>query len=292
MLGLKEINSGTFSNNKVIVTSINALLTKCHVKKVLYPLEGRNWEKKIVKLMSKSNIYSIGYLHCALTPRHLSLTRTGFYREDEVPSVIVANSEMSSQIFKKIFPDAIIRNGFFLRGSTRVVNPIQIDPNAFLFALTGNVEESSEILNCLADSEIQENYKVIIRLNPNTSSYPYLSGLAKNLRFNLYNGNEDYLPRICFFRSSSVALEYLRFNVLPVYVCINEIITNNVFELDGKYQFNSLVLLRDKDFKVYLSEKIKSIIGGYSGGILNGAEISNYYLRGYQSSESFSGLLD
>lgn len=290
ILGLKEINSGTFVNNKIIVTSINAFLIKSHTKKVLYPLEGRNWEKNIVQLMNKSNFHSIGYLHCALTPRHLSLTQAGFYKEYHLPSVMVANSEMSSKIFNQIFPNTIIRDGFFLRGFKSSLNLIQKDPNTLLFALTGNIEETSEILNWLAVSEIQENYKVIIRLNPNTSSYAYLSGLAKKLRFNLYTGKEDFLPGVCFFRSSSVALEYLRLNVSPVYVSINEVITNNVFDLDNIYKFTTLKINKSKSNQML--EYFKNIVDDNLGVEKNETKISDYYLNQTYNPLSLVQLLE
>ena len=292
ILGLKEINSGIFSNNKIIVTSIRSWLANNQTKKILYPMEGRNWEKNIVETMKAKGIYSIGYLHCALTPRHLSLTQTGFYRLHDIPSVIIANSEMSAKLLSQTFPKALVREGFFLRGSANDRKDILQDSNTLLFALTGSIEESSEILNCLAESRIQTIYKVIIRLNPNTSSYAYLAAFAEKFKFNLYTGNETSLPSICFFRSSSVALDYLKFNVLPVYISTNEVVTNNVFELDNKYKFNSLVFTGGNGKAGDIAANIKKIVDDKLDCSLNGAEISNYYLSNYQSFDSFAGLLD
>lgn len=276
ILGLKEFNSGVFSNNKIIVASIHCWLANNHTKKILYPMEGRNWEKSIVETMNAKGIYSIGYLHCALTPRHFSLTKTGFYRQHEIPSVIVANSEMSAKLLTQTFPKVLVRKGFFLRGSKSDGKNVKQDSNTLLFALTGNIADSCEILNRLVASEIQTIYKVIIRLNPNTCTYNYLEKYAEKRQFTLHTGKEDFLPSICFFRSSSVALDYLKLNVLPVYISINEVITNNVFELDNKYQFKTLEIGRAASNQ--LAENIKKIMDDGLNAQFNGVKMSDYYL--------------
>ena len=278
ILGLKEINSGVFISNKIVVVSIQAWLTNNQTKKILYPMEGRNWEKNIVETMNAQGVYSIGYLHCALTPRHLSVNQTGFYKQHNIPSVIIAPSEMSAKLLRQAFPKSLVRKGFFLRGSRSDSKNVKQDPNTLLFALTGNIEESCEILNCLVASEIRTTYKVIIRLNPNTSSYGYLVEYAEKRHFTLYTDKESFLPNICFFRSSSVALDYLKLKVLPVYISMSEVISSNVFELDNKYKFPSVKLADG------YSNTVDTIIAQSVSRIWeHGSEVSQYYLdQSYQ----------
>jgi hypothetical protein len=273
ILGLKEFNSSVFSNNMIILASIRSWLVNNQTKKILYPMEGRNWEKNIIETMNAKSIYSIGYIHCALTPRHFSLTQKGFYRQHDIPSVIVSNSVMSEKLLSETFPEALVRKGFFLRGSKSFNKNVRQDSNTLLFALTGNIKESCEILSRLAEAEIQKTYKVIIRLNPNTSSFRYLIEYAEKHQFTLYTGKENFLPRICFFRSSSVGLDYLKLNVIPVYLDINEVVSNNIFELDNKYTFSS----------VKLADSIRSAINAIieNQALLvgqDGFKASQYYL--------------
>ena len=285
-LGLKEINVDAFCNNKIIVKSIDAWLNNNKTKKILYPMEGRNWEKNIVEVMNNRKIYSIGYIHCALTPRHLSLTQAGFYKPQEVPSVVVAPGEMITQLMHKIFPNTIVRKGYFLRGSKDDASNLKkINPNTLQFALTGNIAESTKIIDCLAASGIQKNYQIIIRLNPNTLSYGYLDKYVKKLGLKLYSVDDEFLPSICFFRSSSVALDYLKLNVMPVYLNLDEIVSNNVFDLDGKYEFMEL------DVNELIGDNIETIVR-FNSEVTKGAEISKYYLQNITPNDTFSGLLE
>jgi hypothetical protein len=294
ILSLKEINSGSFNGNKVITKSIEAWLEDTKINKFLYPMEGRNWEKNIVKGMSKSKVKSIGYLHCALTPRHFSLNQTGFYQEESIPDIIIAPSEMCAKILNSTFPKVTVRNGFFLRGSrgSGGNEGIKHGTDTLLFALTGNIEESGQILSHLFESKVQECYKIVIRLNPNTSSYMYLQELVERYKFILYREQKDYLPSVCFFRSSSVALDYLRLGVLPVYINLGEIVSNNVFELDNKYQFESVDFSKDKEMSIDLSQNIKKIVDIKSKSVLNGAEMSDYYLNQSYNSRMLVQLLN
>jgi len=294
ILGLKDINSGAFNRDKVIVKSIEAWLENNMTSKFLYPMEGRGWEKNIVKVMNKKAVNSIGYLHCALTPRHLSLNQTGFYQEENIPAVIIAPSKMSANILNKTFPKVAVRNGFFLRGSKKkdINESIEQSPNTLLFALTGNIEESTQILNYLFESKIQKLYKIVIRLNPNTSTYLYLKGLVERYNFILYVRQNDSLPNACFFRSSSVALDYLRLGVLPIYISLGEIVSNNVFELDNKYQFERVEFLKNKETGISLSKSIEKIMDIKPKSVLNGAEMSDYYLNQSYNSSMLVQLLN
>jgi hypothetical protein len=285
-LGLKEINVGAFCNNKIIVKSINSWLKNNKTRKILYPMEGRNWEKNIVEVMNDRKIYSIGYIHCALTPRHLSLTQAGFYKPQEVPSLVVAPGEMITQLMHEVFPNKIIRSGYFLRGSKDDASNLKkINLNTLQFALTGNIAESTKIIDCIAASNIQQKYQVTIRLNPNTVSYGQLSKYVKKLGLKLYSADDEFLPSICFFRSSSVALDYLKLNVMPVYLNLDEIISNNVFDLDVKYEFRTL------NVNELIGEQVDTIVNN-RGELIRGVEISKYYLQNFTANDAFSNLLD
>lgn len=270
--GLKEINGGAAFGNKVIIESLASHFESSEVKKLLFPMEGRNWEKNITAELNVKKLHSIGYLHCALTPRHSSLIIPSFYKKEEQPCTIVVPGEMAFNIIRKCFPEVTIRKGFFLRGGSETLNSGSVDRDMLLFALTGNINESEEVMRCIASSDLHEKYKVVVRLNPNTSSYNHLCKFAGALGINIFSADNDEIPRLCFFRSSSVALDYLKSDVFPIYLSLGEIISNNIFELDNKYQFESIRL--DKQFK----ENIESLLKRLENHQINGREASNYYL--------------
>lgn len=273
LLGLKEINSGVITQNNLIATSINAWLKNSKTNKILYPMEGRSWEKSIVKCINERSVQSVGYIHCMLTPRHLSLVMHGFYSPKEIPSIIVAPSQMIARLVRVTFPNAIVRKGYFLRGNKKE-SLSKKSADALLFALTGNVEESKRIMDCIAKSDIQKSHLVVIRLNPNTSSYLHLKSYAETLELDLYSADQQFSPSVCFFRSSSVALDYLKLNITPVYLTLNEVISGNVFDLDDKLE--SMTLNVSSSFKVNLDSILSKI--KLSPQLDCGEKISDYYL--------------
>lgn len=286
IFGLKDINSGSFNNNKVIVKSIKAWIDNNKVSKLLFPMEGRNWEKNIVESTQSKSIRAIGYLHCALTPKHLSLVHAGFYKKQGIPSMAIAPSQMSANILRKTFPSTEVKQGWFLRGSKNSNKQLGKNNNTLLFALTGNIEESCAVIDWIAESPIKASYRIIIRLNPNTSTYTFLAKYVEKHQLKLYTGAEDFLPQVCFFRSSSVALDYLKLDVLPVYISINEIVSNNTFELDNKYHFKQVPISHA------LSDSLAELEDYLQGGFNGGSQASGYYLNQAYSSKELTGLLD
>jgi len=74
---------------------------------------------------------------------------------------------------------------------------------------------------------------------------------------------------ICLFRTSSTAIEYLKMRVNPIYISLNSTFSNNTFDLDNTYNFDSLGI---DDFDVFVPTKV-----AYRKNKC--VEISNYYLR-------------
>lgn len=283
--GLKEINGGVAFGNKVIIESLASHIETSEVKKLLFPMEGRNWEKNITAELNVKKIDSIGYLHCALTPRHLSLINPLFYKKEEQPCTIVVPGEMAFNIIHKCFPATTVRQGFFLRGDSETLNSGSTDRGMLLFALTGNIDESEQVMRYVASSNLQEKYKVVVRLNPNTSSYNHLCKFAKALGINTFSAEIDEVPKLCFFRSSSVALDYLKSDVVPVYLSIGEIVSNNIFELDNKYQFESIRVGNQ------LNEDVESLLSRLKPYQINGREAANYYLDQRVDLNQLAGLI-
>lgn len=286
LLSLKEINSGSFNSNLIICASICGFLTQSKTTKLIYPMEGRSWEKRVVSFSNLAGIRTIGYVHCALTPRHFSLIHQGFYDSSNSPSVIVAPSEMSAQILKKVFSESMVRKGFFLRANKGLSKISPKEEGMLIFALTGSIEESCTILDGLAKTGIHNLYKVFIRLNQNTSTYGYLVKYVEKLQINLYDQTNNSLPQLCFFRSSSVALDYLRLNVTPIYISLDEVISNNIFELDSQYGFKTLDICGD------ILSQVDFILANEESLEMPGGKVAQYYLDQEYNSTQLMSLLD
>ncbi len=283
LLALREINSGTTLNQAIIVYAL-----KQHIRQdatLLYPLEGRNWEKLVVESANRLGARTIGYLHCALTPKHLSLINKGFFKKNELPSTLITPGEMAAKFLSRIFVDLNVRQGYFLRGSEGSRNQRARAPY-ILFALTGDIRETKAILRKISIFAKNILGIIVIRLNPNASSYSYLRKFTLELGLLLFDPMEAALPQFCIFRSSSVALDYLRKDVVALYLDTGELISNNIFELEDKLLIDSLRLDIDFEHNLKLITKKNPLNHDFNGG-----KLANYYLDQNFSEKDLSNLL-
>jgi hypothetical protein len=239
LFGLQEIVSGGVLSQQIAVQAMGRHFGEAKTHSLLFPMEGRNWEKCIVKSAKNAGIRSTGYLHCALTPRHLALLDNGFISPAERPNRMIAPSEMAHGLLTKAYGD-IVRKGYFLRSPRKSEGGINRPQPSLLFALIGDAGESELIIRQVASLKNILQQQLVIRLNPNTASFLYLKQLTCSLGLLLYTPQAPALPQICFFRSSSVAIEYLKQDVRSIYLALDEPISNNIFELDNKFGIESV----------------------------------------------------
>ncbi len=265
---LDEMISGALYNNYLLNIFGKKLSSINTYDKLIFPMEGRNWEKKIVSYFNKSTTKIIGYVHCAITPRHLSLTNKNFYNPTEVPSIIITPSRMSYSLISKAFKSAKVISGSFIREGRSFGN-LLIDKNYIVIALTSSIKESKTIINSIISSNLHKKFKVEIRLNSNTNTYASIKMLIMNNNLSLLSEPIKLRPIICLFRSSSTAIEYLRMGVNPIYISLNSGFSNNIFDLDNTYNFDSL----DIDaFETFTPTKVV-----YNKNKC--VQIANYYLK-------------
>ena len=265
---LEEIISGALYNN-YLLDIFGKRMSNCgRYKKIIFPMEGRNWEKKIVSNLNKSNCKIVGFIHCALTPRHLSLTSKMFYSLNEIPSIVITPSSMAYNIISKTFTSTKIVRGSFIR-SFYTPDNFLVKKNTILFALTSNILESEMIVKAILKSNLQNRYKIEIRLNPNTDTFKKIKNIIESNNLRLFSKSSKSLPLVCLFRSSSAAIEYLRLGVNPIYINLKSGFSNNIFDLDNVYNFTQLDI---NNFDSFLPNKILF-------GKKKCIEISNYYLK-------------
>jgi hypothetical protein len=267
---LEEIISGALYNNYLLDLFGKRIKKYDRYKKLVFPMEGRNWEKKIISNLNKSKCKTIGIIHCATTPRHLSLTSKMFYDSNEVPSIVMTPSTMAYNVISKVFTSAKVIKGSFIRGTNPPSN-LTVEKNSIVFALTSNFIESKMIIKSILDSNLQNRYKIEIRLNKNTRTFKKIKKIIDTNNLILFTSfsNNNTKPLVCLFRSSSTAIEYLRIGVNPIYICLNSGFSNNIFDLDNTYNFNKLDI---DDLDIFSPTKV-----AYSKNKC--IEISNHYLK-------------
>ena len=287
LLSLREINSGAPLNQALIVKAVLRYAKKYRIETLLYPLEGRNWEKILAHEIRLLNKKSIGYLHCAPTPRHLSLLNNQFMTSYERPDIIIAPGQIPYNLLSKIYPNITVRKGYFLRGQEVKKSESMLSNSKYLlFALTGNIDESKIIIEYLAEFSRCSPMPIMIRLNQNNSSFEYLASITRQYGLEVQNKDDASPPFICFYRSSSVALDYFRSNIPIVYIAVQEILSSNIFELTG-YQFDEIKL--ESNFGYQLLRYIQK----YSiDPIIDGGQKANAYLDQQYNSHQLLSLLE
>jgi len=265
---LQEILSGALYNNYLLDIFGKKINAYGNYEKFIFPMEGRNWEKKIISNQHNSKCKYIGYIHCAITPFHLSLTSKNFYNLNEIPSVIITPGTMVYNFISKIFNNSFIINGPFIRGSDLPDN-LLVDKKLILIVLTSYIPEAKAIIESIVSSGLHRRYKIEIKVHPDPLTSKIIIKLVNQNKLSLFTGFSNLKPIVCLFRSSSIAIEYLRIGINPIYINLQLGFSNNIFDLDNAYNFTSLDIDKFNSFvpNKILYEKNKCI------------DISNYYLN-------------
>ena len=283
LLGLKEIHGGTVFQNRLTMEALQAHVGNDAVRVVIFPMEGRSWEKRLIAAVNARRARASGYLHCALTPRHAGLLHPGFFAAHEIPAIIRTAGTIAAKAIAGNFPGVEVRPGCFIRGDLSGAG--RRDAGLLLFALTGNIEESTRILQSIAAFAARKAHRVVVRLNPNASTYGYLCDVARKLGLKTWEDAGRVVPGLCFFRSSSVAIGYLRMKVVPVYLDLEDVISNNSFELDPVHRFESVRV--DAGF----GDAVAALVARYGeAGIGDGPAIADLFLDQRYDPKTLAGL--
>ncbi len=265
---LEEMLSGALYNNYLLDMFGKKINVYGNYKKFIFPMEGRNWEKKIISNQNNFKCKYIGYIHCAVTPFHLSLTSKKFYNSNETPSVIITPSTMVYNLISRIFINSAIIDGSFIRGSDLPEN-LLVDKKLILIVLTSYIPEAKVIIESIVSSGLHKRYKIEIKVHPDPVTSKIIIKLVNQNKLSLFTGFSNFKPLVCLFRSSSIAIEYLRIGINPIYINLHSGFSNNIFDLDNVYNFTRLDIDKFKSFvpSKILYKKNKCV------------DISDYYLK-------------
>ena len=281
LLGCRETHRGIAFQSRLTAAALAAHVASEEVRSVYFPMEGRNWEKRLLASANAHGARATGYLHCALTPRHAGLLHAGFFAPAELPAVLRTPGPMAAKAIAPNLPSVHVRSGYFIRGDRPAAGGASGD--ALLFALTGNIEESRCILQALAGLP-PGPLRPLVRLNPHAASHGRLAREARDLGLELWSAGAA-APRLCFFRSSSVAIGYLRSGSVPVYLDLGEAISNNSFDVDGAQRFE----------RVFLGAGFAAAVAALTlkyaaAGLPDGPALADYYLDQSYQGKALAGL--
>ena len=281
LLGCRETHRGIAFQNRLTAAALAAHVEGGALRGVYFPMEGRNWEKRLLASVHARGARATGYLHCALTPRHAGLLHAGFFDAEELPAVLRTPGPMAAKAIAPNFPSVQVLSGYFIRGDRSAGGSPRGD--TLLFALTGNVEESRRILQAIAGLPAGPA-RPLVRLNPHAASHGRLTRMARDLGLELWSAGIA-APRLCFFRSSSVAIGYLRSGAVPVYLDLGEAVSNNSFDVDGAQRFERLSLGEG------FAAAVAALAQKYAAaGLPDGPALADYYLDQSYDGKALAGL--
>ena len=239
---IRSLNSPSFFNFVINNQIIKTILLHKN-KQVLFPMEGRNWEKNI----STYAKYSIGVMHTTLTPRHLWLSHP-LYKLHELPSEIIVPGKIYKNMINKLYPIKIHISDIF-RYQYLEFKKYNNNKLNVLFSLNSNFKELKIIIDRLLKLNFLDSVSFYFRPNPNASNYSQISSFIKKNGFQI---SYDLKPDICFYRSSAMAINYINCNIPSVYLKLDEFYSHNIFNL------TSTKLIKE----AYLSDLSESLILG------------------------------
>jgi hypothetical protein len=232
---------GEISNNKAFTNYVWKIAIKRFVenienKIIIFPMEGRNWEKLLVSYSNRGNVTSIGYIHSAITPRNLALTKKGFYFDEEYPKKIITTGAEVTDYIGRIHSHKNILTGYFIRGEstdeyTAHSNKMTDD---IIICLTGNIAEAEILCKIITTLPSKIRNKLIIRPNRNDRNYSKIKKLFFENKLRIFDSINLSIPKYCLYRSSTMAIHYMRMGVTPIYLRFDELVSNNSFELFDK----------------------------------------------------------
>jgi hypothetical protein len=282
-LACRETHRGTAFQGLLTARALGAHVNSEAVRMVIFPMEGRNWEKRLLACINARGARSTGYLHCALTPRHAGLLHPGFFTDAELPTVLRTPGPMAAKAITPAFPAVEVKSGYFIRGDWPQRTALPPQGEALMFALTGNIGESRRLLQAIARLPAGDG-RPVVRLNPHAASHGRLRHYAQELGLDIWVAGAA-APRLCFFRSSSVAIGYLRMGVVPIYLDLGEVFSNNSFDVETDRRFERVTL--DDGFAAAVSALARKY---RSASVADGPALADYYLDQSYQGKVLAGL--
>jgi hypothetical protein len=209
-------------------------------KTLVYPLENRSWEKRLVRAARGRGVRCVGYQHSSITPRHLAFTDpAGSTGTADLPDVILTCGEVTADLIRLHMPRAepLVKVGAALR--TRRIGLAPPAASTLLAPISSSRAEAWEILRVLSTFVEHCDMPVLIRAHPTIPMADLYAQFSWPARVRLSAGGalaaDIANASVIAYSSSTVALEGMLYGRLPVFVEIGDVPSGD--PIHGEHDF-------------------------------------------------------
>ncbi len=223
-----------------------------NLKKIILTYEGHSFEKLIISYYNKKNIHTIGYFFSVIRDFDTSI----FYSmgEDSNPRSIWVTGHNIKKYFNKKLKTNKVQTNIEVIGYSRQIkkNEKNFEKNkTILFCPEGLYSETLQMFRFASNLKKKFPYlQIIFRTHPEIESFfiKKLSELDNNIKISNNKLDKDLNnASILVYRGSSLCINAIYANILPVYLNLNDQIN-----LDPLFQINK--------FKVSEPEKLMIVV--------------------------------
>jgi len=195
---------------------------------VIYPLERRTWERHLVRAARAAGVRCcVGFQHSSITPRHLALKAdAALDPADELPDRVVTCGTLTADWLRR---EGGALGAHVTAGAAVRAMPLDLPPPGpgVLVAISSSRAEAWALINATAAAARAVNAPFIIRSHPTIPVDDLFAACDHPANVELSRGKtlaED-LSRVgaVVYSSSTVALEGMRYDRLPVYLDIGDV---------------------------------------------------------------------
>lgn len=252
---LSEIHTGNVTNLRLLDMSIrNFIQIYPSTRVVIIPLEGRTWEKIIIRACRASNVKTVGYVHGALNGNHrgiLGSEMASFFPPD---CVVCCGEYFRKLMINADWAASNIRVMPYLRYQQKVI--ATSNSRRIVIFLSGNIYWDEKILSYFG-SYTNSNISIQVSMNPRGTSHQLLQERAKNLKLATWDGK--FSPNtVVLTRSLSLLIEVRQMLIPAGIITFEHCYDNNLIALLDSYLMQGRFHIED-DIQIPLEKILKNL---------------------------------
>lgn len=259
-----------------------------NLKKIILTYEGHSFEKLIISYCNKKNIHAVGYFFSVIRDFDTSI----FYSMGEKfnPKSVWVTGRKIKKYFKKKLKTNKVHTNIEVIGYSRQIKKYEknFDKNkTILFCPEGLYSETLQMFRFASNLKKKFPYlRVIFRTHPEIESFfiKKLSDIDNNIKISKNKLDKDLNnASILVYRGSSLCINAIHANILPVYLNLNDQIN-----LDPLFQINKFKVSEPEKFMIilnFLSNKKK--FNNYLNSL---KQYANLYFENFNYSKIYKML--
>jgi len=237
---MADVASTSFFSHLEAYYSMESMSRKVAIKKLLYPMENRPWERMMIEAVRifRPDCRIVGYQHASIGPKHMNFVIAGDeLKATPFPDEVITMGEVTRDILVKRFglPADKVIAGCALRQWKKVDAPRKKPKRVsnVLVALASNFGEYTETLSFVKRAfKGLTGLKIRIRPHPLISISPFLKDLRNSgldLEITKATSVEEDLRRsdILLYVSATVSLEALSLGMPVIYLDVDPLLSRD-----------------------------------------------------------------